>query len=318
MTTRPTPALRCTGTAALIVNSRGQYLLHLRDAHKPIPDPGTWSLPGGGPEGAETLEEAIAREIQEETGLTIDDLTPFTVVECGERDGVTRGRNQVYLGHWDGDPARLPVTEGIMFAFFDAATTAWLTMPPWAAEVIARHQADGAVTPPQSHTRHGARTVKNVIGVHLYLERDGQVLLGLRHPDAAFAPLEHHGLAGHCEQESAIACLIREAKEEAGLLIDADDVEFVHAVHLVDTSGTQPHADVLPRPAVDGRARSPGAGQVRQLGLVAGRRTAGADRCLHPGRDRRHPPRAPLHRDGLDLTDPPPPEERSIGTHTAG
>ncbi|MGW6391069.1 hypothetical protein ACWFR1_11300 [Streptomyces sp. NPDC055103] len=50
----------------------------------------------------------------------------------------------------------------------------------------------------------GAGAVKNVIGSHLYLERDGRVLLGLRHPDSAYAPLEHHFLAGHREQESAI------------------------------------------------------------------------------------------------------------------
>lgn len=28
--------LEPTGTAALLVNDKGQYLLHLRDAHKPI------------------------------------------------------------------------------------------------------------------------------------------------------------------------------------------------------------------------------------------------------------------------------------------
>jgi 8-oxo-dGTP diphosphatase len=249
MSTRPTTEIRCTGAAALLVNGRGQYLLHLRDAHKPISDPGTWSLPGGGQEGTETLDETIARELLEETGLTIDGLSPYTVVACADSDGVTRGHLQVYLGHWDGDPTCLPVSEGIMFAFFDAATTTQLTMSPWAAEVIARHQADGAAPPPRPPrrpaARHAARAVRNVIGVHLYLERDGQVLLGLRHPDAAYAPLRHHTLAGHCEQESAVACLIREAKEEAGLLIEADDVEFVHAVHLVDTPGAQPRMQMF-------------------------------------------------------------------------
>ncbi|MBC9719630.1 NUDIX domain-containing protein [Streptomyces sp. TRM66268-LWL] len=33
-------------------------------------------------------------------------------------------------------------------------------------------------------------------------------------------------LAGHCEQESATACLVREAEEEAGLLISPADVSF--------------------------------------------------------------------------------------------
>ncbi|MEU5489372.1 NUDIX domain-containing protein [Streptomyces sp. NPDC020196] len=38
-------------------------------------------------------------------------------------------------------------------------------------------------------------------------------------------------MAGHCEQENAIACLIREAQEEAGLHIERQDVELVHVVH---------------------------------------------------------------------------------------
>lgn len=221
--------------AALLVNRRGQYLLHLRDAHKPICDPGAWSLPGGAGEGSETLAQAIARELLEETGLTVEGLVPYTVAD----DNI-----QVFLGSWDGDPSRLPVTEGIMFAFFDAATTAQLTMAPWAAEVIARHQADGTVTPP-GPARNGGRTVPNVIGAHLYLERDGKILLGLRHPDSPFAPLQHHFLAGHCEYESAVACLVREAREEAGLVVDADDVEFVHAVHLLDAPGTQPRMQLV-------------------------------------------------------------------------
>jgi 8-oxo-dGTP pyrophosphatase MutT (NUDIX family) len=66
-----------TGTAALLVNSRGEYLLHLRDAQKPICDPGTWSL-AGGPEPGESPDEAVAREIREETGLVIPGLTRFT------------------------------------------------------------------------------------------------------------------------------------------------------------------------------------------------------------------------------------------------
>ncbi|MEW1815862.1 NUDIX domain-containing protein [Streptomyces diastaticus] len=38
-------------------------------------------------------------------------------------------------------------------------------------------------------------------------------------------------MAGHCEQENAIDCLIREAREEAGLRIERRDVELVHVVH---------------------------------------------------------------------------------------
>ncbi|GKQ33877.1 NUDIX domain-containing protein [Streptomyces sp. A012304] len=220
-------------TAALLVNRDGQYLLHLRDAHKPINDAGMWSLPGGAREGDETLEEAVARELLEETGLVVDGLTRFTVVD---------DTMQVFLGRWDGDPSRLPVTEGIMFAFFDAATTARLTIAPWVAEVLARHRAERAERPPRGH---GQGAVAHVVGVHLHLERDGKVLLGLRHPESPFAPSQHHFLAGHCEQESAVACLIREAREEAGLVIEAADVELVHTVHVVDAPGAPPRLQLV-------------------------------------------------------------------------
>ncbi|WP_329213592.1 NUDIX domain-containing protein [Streptomyces sp. NBC_01485] len=220
-------------TAALLLNRRGQYLLHLRDAHKPICDPGTWSLPGGACEGDETPEEGVVRELLEETGLVVDGLTRYTVVD----DNI-----QVFLGSWDGDPALLPVTEGIMFAFFDAATTARLTMAPWAAEVLDRHRADPVVPSPQPPAR---QHVLNAVGVHLHLERDGKILLGLRHPDSPFAPLSHHFLAGHCEQESAVACLIREAREEAGLEIAAADVELAHVVHVLHAPATRPRLQLV-------------------------------------------------------------------------
>ncbi|MEW2621417.1 NUDIX domain-containing protein [Streptomyces sp. NPDC048106] len=39
---------------------------------------------------------------------------------------------------------------------------------------------------------------------------------------------------------NALACLVREAREEAGLVIDPADVDPAHVVHVVDTSGGQP------------------------------------------------------------------------------
>ncbi|MGR4878683.1 NUDIX domain-containing protein [Streptomyces sp. LARHCF249] len=236
-----------SGTAALLVDSRGRYLLHLRDANKNICDPGTWSIPGGGREGTESSREAVERELREETGLAVP-LEEFAVVDCLGPDGRTEGRIRVYLGAWDGDANELPCPEGIMFRHFDTATIPYLTMCPWTKEVIDLHQAQAQ--PPvrplaPGPARPGGRGRMNLVGVHLYLEQDGKVLLGLRHPDSAFAASTHHFLAGHCEQESAVACLVREAAEEAGLAIDPADVELAHVVHVVDRPGGQPRMQLV-------------------------------------------------------------------------
>ncbi len=88
-----------------------------------------------------------------------------------------------------------------MLRWTDPEQIQYLTMDPKTTAVIRHHQdgtrpGDGAVgqLPVLRVHNTGTRTVPNVIGVHLYLERDGEILLGLRHPDSAYAPFgaEHH------------------------------------------------------------------------------------------------------------------------------
>lgn len=71
-----------------------------------------------------------------------------------------------------------------------------------------------------------------LVGVHLVLlDGDGRVLLG-RRLDTGFGDGLFHVPAGHLEAgESAVAGLIREAREEVGVEIDAGDVEFAHVLH---------------------------------------------------------------------------------------
>jgi len=104
----------------------------------------------------------------------------------------------------------------------------------------------GLDRPPARPEKAPSGTVLNIVGVHLYLEdAEGRVLLGLRHPDSAFAGNTWHFLAGHCQQESALACLVREAQEEAGLLIDPGHVKLAHVVHLVDLPGDTPRMGLV-------------------------------------------------------------------------
>ena len=77
---RPRPQLAASATIF-----RGGRLLLVRRAHDP--GRGRWSLPGGRVEHGEALEQAVHREVAEETGLVIDIVGLAGIREVLPRDG---------------------------------------------------------------------------------------------------------------------------------------------------------------------------------------------------------------------------------------
>ena len=74
-------------TAAFIQNEKGELLVCCRAKE---PAKGTLDLPGGVVDGNETGEEAIAREVQEETGGTVTEATYlFSLPNLYEYSGLT-------------------------------------------------------------------------------------------------------------------------------------------------------------------------------------------------------------------------------------
>lgn len=70
------------------------------------------------------------------------------------------------------------------------------------------------------------------VDVHLVLLRDGCILMGKRQ-HTAFASGQYHVPAGHLEAgETIIDGLIREAREETGIKIAAEDVELTYVMHV--------------------------------------------------------------------------------------
>ena len=67
---REYPARPIVGVGAVILSSDPPGVVLIKRRYEPLA--GRWSLPGGTVEVGESLEEALVREIAEETGLDVD------------------------------------------------------------------------------------------------------------------------------------------------------------------------------------------------------------------------------------------------------
>ena len=93
MSGREYPDRPVVGVGGVVVRD-GQVLL-VKRAREPLA--GQWSLPGGAVELGETLEEAVVRELREETGLTVRVLTLVEAFERIMRDPSARPRYHYVL-----------------------------------------------------------------------------------------------------------------------------------------------------------------------------------------------------------------------------
>ncbi|MFF3767342.1 NUDIX domain-containing protein [Streptomyces sp. NPDC001922] len=247
---RPEPV----NASVLVHDGHGRYLLHLRDQREGIWAAGVFALLGGGRTMDDPcLEATLRRELAEEApGLEPAGLEPYAVEEATSVEGLAVPI-KVYSGRWQGDPDTVDLQEGVLLRWFTIDMLDRLCLSPGLGDLIRRHAAEHppADSPPPDNSpllRDEAPegTELHIVGVHLYLQDEhGRILLGLRHPDSAYAGDTWHFLAGHCEREEAISCMIREAKEEAGLIIGPGDVELAHLVHLVDSPVARPRIGLV-------------------------------------------------------------------------
>ena len=117
--------------AVLLVNAAGDLLLQERDERAPI-DPDRWGLSGGHVEPGEAPEDAVYREVEEETGVRLQPgtLEPYAVVEVFHPHYGSVDRAHIYAGRVDLTDADIDCREGrqIVFVPPDRARALDLTM----------------------------------------------------------------------------------------------------------------------------------------------------------------------------------------------
>jgi 8-oxo-dGTP diphosphatase len=112
------PARPILGVGALIFH--GDSILLVERGNEPLK--GFWSLPGGCVEVGEKLDEALRREVLEETGLNVRDAKVFEIFERIIRDDEGRPEYHYVLVDYV-----CRVQEGAAEAASDVSGVAWVS-----------------------------------------------------------------------------------------------------------------------------------------------------------------------------------------------
>ena len=121
---REYPEAPIAGVGAVIVQKSPDgvpRVLLIRRGQEPLK--GEWSLPGGAIELGETLEQAICREVLEETGLIVEVLDTVHAFDRISRDDQGRVRYHYVLVDF-----LCRVTGGTLACATDAAEARWATI----------------------------------------------------------------------------------------------------------------------------------------------------------------------------------------------
>jgi mutator protein MutT len=111
------PTVQRIPCAGAVVKDQAGRLLLVKRRHEP--GAGLWSLPGGRIEPGETAEQAMVREVREETGLLVSAIRLLGVVERHGRAGSVAVISDFLAA----------VTGGSLAAGDDAADARWVTGP---------------------------------------------------------------------------------------------------------------------------------------------------------------------------------------------
>lgn len=113
----PRPAVT-VDAAILVKQNKDWFILLIERKHDPFKS--CYALPGGFVDEDETLEEAIARELQEETSLQLENMQQFRAYSRPNRDPRGRMISVIFTTQLDSFPAAV--------AGDDAAAVKWFPL----------------------------------------------------------------------------------------------------------------------------------------------------------------------------------------------
>jgi 8-oxo-dGTP diphosphatase len=121
MLQREFPVAPLVGVGAVVVE-QGRVLLVQRGTE---PAKGKWSIPGGLIDVGESLHEAVAREVREETGLLVEPLELIELLDRIHREG-DRVRYHYVIADY-----LCRVVGGTLLAASDADAVRWVERAEW-------------------------------------------------------------------------------------------------------------------------------------------------------------------------------------------
>ena len=205
--------------SACCVEAEGKILFVQRAKHKP--GPLLWECPGGKFNENETPEECARRELFEETGLQVKNLTHMNTSYA--KTPSSEFVFHVFKTTLEKIPAILLSEEHQAYTWCTPQEAQQLKL--WAVGI--EHTAlKGYFSLPQKSIRSNA-----AVNCHLILRREGEILLSLR-KNTGWKDGYWGLVAGHIEDgEPASVGMIREAFEEIDIRIDIADLSLVHVCH---------------------------------------------------------------------------------------
>ena len=141
-----TPARPVVGVGGVVVRD-GRVLL-IRRGKEPLY--GRWVIPGGTVERGETLEEALVREMEEETQLRVEPLEVLTVFDRIQREGGRVVYHYVivdFLCRWRSGEAKA-ASDALEVAWAGPADLPRFDLPPKALEVVGDALRRASAGPP--------------------------------------------------------------------------------------------------------------------------------------------------------------------------